>query len=165
MLSSEGTFFPFSQYRIGFKAYNKLDIEPPSRDFDTLSDGTCHTQSDYFPASRAAAPEIISISSVVIVACRVLQSNRVGQQNPKAAALKMLARLPTLLGTHLLYCRDSLLIISVAFFVELSMAAMRDACSLQLFSSRALYRVCSRKHSADEAFGEAAGVARTLPCS
>ncbi len=44
---------------------------------------------------------------------------------------------------YLLYDRVSLPSISVAFLVELSMAAMRDACSLQLFSRAALYRVCT----------------------
>ena len=33
--------------------------------------------------------------------------------------------------------------ISLAFLVELSMALMRDACSLQLFSSIALFIVCA----------------------
>lgn len=33
--------------------------------------------------------------------------------------------------------------ISVAFFVELSIALMREACSLQLFSSSALYIICT----------------------
>ena len=47
---------------------------------------------------------------------------------------------------HLLYDRVRRSSISLAFFVELSMALMRDACSLQLFSSSALFSVCRRGH-------------------
>ena len=47
------------------------------------------------------------------------------------------------IGVHLLYERVSLASISFAFLVEDSMAAMREACSLQLFSSMPLYRTCT----------------------
>ena len=36
--------------------------------------------------------------------------------------------------------------ISVAFLVDDSIALMRDACSLQLFSSSALYIICARRN-------------------
>ena len=85
--------------------------------------------------SRAAAPEMISVSSVVMAACRVLR-----QQTARQAAVPCArGQLPWSSGvTHLLYDSVSFSSISDAFFVELSMADMRDACSLQLFSVMAL---------------------------
>jgi hypothetical protein len=45
-------------------------------------------------------------------------------------------------GLYLLYVSVSFSRISVAFLVEFSMADMRAACSLQLFSITALYKTC-----------------------
>ena len=47
---------------------------------------------------------------------------------------------------HLLYDRVSFSNISEAFLVELSIADMREACSLQLFSVIALYMTCMYAH-------------------
>ena len=70
---------------------------------------------------------------------RGCQASITGRQRPQHQLKRSFFR-----GTgYLLYDRVRRSSISLAFFVELSMALIRDACSLQLFSSRALFSVCS----------------------
>ena len=60
------------------------------------------------------------------------------------------------LRAHLLYDRVSFSNISEAFLVELSIADMREACSLQLFSVIALYMTCMLAHKS---------AVRFIPCA
>ncbi len=78
---------------------------------------------------------MISISSVVMDAWRFLQQrpNNTAHIRPQGPRQSMQAQ-----ASHLLYISVSLPRISPALLDEFSMADMRDACSLQLFSNIAL---------------------------
>ena len=81
---------------------------------------------------------------------------------PKAASLHLrkslsVPQVHTCCRAHLLYDSVSFSSISDAFLVEFSMACMRDAFSLQLFSDMALKSICT---SAQDGHQCTAGVAR-----